>query len=58
MTYKEGVDILTESRPYELALHLLNSGYKVYCTDLSLKDRVDSRIIFDNPTEKIITIDL
>ena len=58
LTYKEGVDILTESRPYELALHLLNSGYKVYCTDLSLKDRVDSRIIFDTPTEKIITIDL
>ena len=58
LTYKEGVDILTESRPYELALHLLNSGYKVYCTDLSLKGRVDSRIIFDTPTEKIVTIDL
>ena len=58
LTYKEGVDILTESRPYELALHLLNSGYKVYCTDLSLKGRVDSRIIFNTPTEKIVTIDL
>ena len=58
LTYKEGVDILTESRPYDLAMFLLNSGYKVYCTDLSLEGKVDSRIIFDTPTEEVISIDL
>ena len=58
LTYKEGVDILTESRPYDLALSLLNSNYKVYCTDASLKGKIDSRIIFDKPTEEVINIDL
>ena len=58
LTYKEGVDILTESRPYDLAMFLLNSGYKVYCTDVSLEGKIDSRIIFDTPTEEVINIDL
>ena len=48
LTYKDGVDILTESRPYDLALSLLDSGYEVYCLDFTAKDRMDSRIKFSD----------
>ena len=48
LTYKDGVDILTESRPYDLALSLLDSGYEVYCLDSTAKDRIDSRIKFSD----------
>ena len=51
LTYKQGVDILTESRPHDLATSLLDSGYDVYCLDSTVKDKVDSRIKFsDFPT--------
>ena len=48
LTYKDGVDILTVSRPYDLALSLLDSGYEVYCLDSTAKDRIDSRIKFSD----------
>ena len=48
LTYKDGVDILTESRPYDLALSLLNDGYEVYCLDSTAKDKIDSRIKFSD----------
>jgi len=48
LTYKDGVDILTESRPYDLALSLLDDGYEVYCLDSTARDRVDSRIKFSD----------
>jgi nucleotide sugar dehydrogenase len=48
LTYKDGVDILTESRPYDLALSLLDAGYEVYCLDSTAKDRIDSRIKFSD----------
>ena len=48
LTYKDGVDILTESRPYDLALSLLDDGYEVYCLDSTAKDRIDSRIKFSD----------
>ena len=60
LTYKAGIDILTESRPYDLALRLLDEGYKVYCTDvpLSLQSRIDNRIIIGIPEEEVCWIDL
>jgi len=48
LTYKDGVDILTESRPYDLALSLIEDGYDVYCLDSTAKDRIDSRIKFSD----------
>ena len=48
LTYKDGVAILTESRPYDLALSLLDAGYEVYCLDSTAKDRIDSRIKFSD----------
>ena len=48
LTYKDGVDILTESRPYDLALSLLDAGYDVYSLDSTAKDRIDSRIKFSD----------
>ena len=48
LTYKDGVDILTESRPYDLALSLLDDGYEVYCLDSTAKDKIDSRIKFSD----------
>ena len=48
LTYKDGVDILTGSRPYDLALSLLDAGYEVYCLDSTAKDRIDSRIKFSD----------
>ena len=58
LTYKPGIDILTESRPYDLALALLEEGYKVYCLDLNIQDQADSRIIFEKPKEEVHLIDL
>ena len=48
LTYKDGVDILTESRPYDLALSLVEDGYDVYCLDSTAKDKIDSRIKFSD----------
>ena len=61
MTYKPGIDILTESRQYDLALALLEEGYKVYCLDNTVEDYVDERIEFiaaPAPDEKVCWIDL
>ena len=62
LTYKAGIDILTESRPYDLALRLLDEGYKVYCTDvpLSLQSQIDDRILIGSPDpeEKVCWINL
>ena len=59
LTYKPGIDILTESRPYDLALALLEEGYKVYCIDETCKDIVDKRIKFTAaPIEPVCWIDL
>ena len=58
LTYKPGIDILTESRPYDLALALLEEGYKVYCLDLKMQNKVDSRIIIGDPKEEVYLIDL
>ena len=48
LTYKDGVDILTESRPYDLALSLVEDGYDVYCLDTTAKDKIDPRIKFSD----------
>ena len=60
MTYKPGIDILTESRQYDLALALLEEGYTVYCMDDTVKDLVDDRIIFTAPPEdqEVCLVDL
>ena len=58
LTYKQGVDIMTESRPYDLALALLEEGYKVYCLDDTMSTALDDRIIFAAPTENVCWIDL
>ena len=58
LTYKPRTDILTESQQYRLCLDLLNEGYIVYCGDSSLKDRCDSRILYENPTEQVFEIKL
>ena len=60
LTYKPGIDILTESRQYDLALALLEEGYTVYCMDDTVKDLVDDRIIFTAPQEdeKVCLVDL
>ena len=62
LTYKAGIDILTESRPYDLALRLLDEGYKVYCTDvpLSLQSQIDDRILIGSPDpeEKVCWINI
>ena len=59
LTYKAGIDILTESRPYDLALELLRDGYKVYCLDDTCKDQIDDRIEFiAAPKEEVCWIDL
>ena len=59
LTYKPGIDILTESRPYDLALALLEEGYKVYCIDETCKEIVDERIKFvPAPIEPVFWIDL
>ena len=60
LTYKPGIDILTESRQYDLALALLDEGYTVYCMDDTVKDLVDDRIIFTAPPEdqEVCLVDL
>ena len=57
LTYKPETDILVESQQYKLCLDLLDLGYKVYCTDLKIKDLCDERIIFDTPKENVCWID-
>tara|TARA_B000000609_G_scaffold72226_1_gene54116 strand:- start:292 stop:834 length:543 start_codon:yes stop_codon:yes gene_type:complete len=57
LTYKPDTDILVESQQYKLCLDLLDLGYKVYCTDLKIKDICDERIIFDTPKENVCWID-
>ena len=59
LTYKPGIDILTESRPHDLAKALLDEGYKVYCIDETMKGYVDERILFTPaPIEPVCWIDL
>ena len=58
LTYKPKTDILTESQQYRLCLDLLNEGYTVYCSDSSLKDQCDSRIIYEEPTQEVFEIKL
>ncbi len=59
LTYKPGIDILTESRPHDLAVALIEEGYKVYCIDETCKDQVDERIVFTAaPMEEVCWIDL
>ena len=58
LTYKPNTDILTESQQYRLCLDLLDEGYSVYCSDSSLKDQCDSRIIYEQPNEEIFAIKL
>ena len=59
LTYKPGIDILTESRQYDLALRLLEEGYTVYCVDDTCKDLVDDRIKFvAAPIEEVFWIEL
>ncbi len=59
LTYKPGIDILTESRQYDLALRLLDEGYKVYCMDDTCKELVDDRIEFVGaPIEQVCWVNL
>ena len=56
LTYKPGIDILTESRQYDLALALLEEGYKIYCLDNTVEDYVDERIEFDVPEDQEVCL--
>ena len=59
LTYKAGIDIFVESRPHDLAVALLDEGYKVYCMDEICKEQWDERIIFNPaPIEPCCYIDL
>ena len=59
LTYKRGIDIITESRPYDLAKILLDEGYGVYCIDDTMSSALDSRIKFvAAPREDVYWIDL
>ena len=58
LTYKPKTDILTESQQYRLCLDLLNEGYIVYCSDSSLKDQCDPRIVYEEPTQEVFEIKL
>ena len=58
LTYKPRTDILTESQQYRLCLDLLNEGYIVYCSDSSLKDQCDPRIVYEEPTQEVFEIKL
>ena len=59
LTYKRGIDIITESRPYDLAKILLDEGYSVYCIDDTMSSALDSRIKFvAAPKEDVYWIDL
>ena len=58
LAYKPDTDILTESQQYRLCLDLLNEGYEVYCSDYSLKDQTDPRIVYEKPTKEVFEIKL
>ena len=59
LTYKRGIDIITESRPYDLAKILLDEGYSVYCIDDTMSSALDDRIKFvAAPKEDVYWIDL
>ena len=59
LTYKRGIDIMTESRPYDLAMILLHEGYSVYCIDDTMSSVLDGRIKFvAAPREEVYWIDL
>ena len=59
LTYKRGIDIITESRPYDLAKIFLDEGYKVYCIDDTMSSALDDRIQFvAAPREDVYWIDL
>ena len=59
LTYKRGIDIMTESRPYDLAMILLHEGYSVYCIDDTMSSVLDGRIKFvAAPREDVYWIDL
>ena len=59
LTYKRGIDIITESRPYDLAKIFLNEGYSVYCIDDTMSSALDDRIQFvAAPREDVYWIDL
>ena len=58
MAYKPDTDILTESQQYRLCMDLLNEGYIVYSSDFSLKEKSDSRIIFEEPPQEVFEIKL
>lgn len=58
ISYKEGIDILTESQQYRLCLDLLNEGYKIYVIEDYVKDQSDDRIIFGMPNEQVFWVDI
>ena len=58
LTYKPGIDILTESQQYRLCVDLLNEGYHVYCMDDAIIHLCDDRIFFEEPTEEVYWINL
>ena len=59
LTYKAGIDIFVESRPHDLAVALLDEGYKVFCMDDTCKEQWDKRIEFNPaPIETCCYIDL
>ena len=58
LTYKPGIDILTERQQYRLCVDLLNEGYHVYCMDDAIIHLCDDRIVFEEPTEEVYWINL
>ena len=58
LTYKPGIDILTESQQYRLCLDLLDQGFNVYCMDDAIIHLCDDRIIFEDPSEEVYWINL
>ena len=58
LTYKPGIDILTESQQYRLCLDLLDEGFDVYCMDDAIIHLCDDRIIFEDPSEEVYWINL
>ena len=58
LTYKPGIDILTESQQYRLCLDLLDEGFDVYCADDAIIHLCDDRIIFEDPSEEVYWINL
>ena len=58
LTYKPGIDILTESQQYRLCLDLLDEGFDVYCMDDAIIHLCDDRIIFEDPSEEVYWINM